>query len=40
MAKQITNKAGSQTLIKKALELVNDARNQVVRQTNSVMVFT
>lgn len=40
MAKQKSNKVISTVLIKQALELVSAARNQVARQTNSVMVFT
>jgi predicted nuclease of restriction endonuclease-like (RecB) superfamily len=40
MAKNVANKSTAQVFIKQALELVSAARNQVVRQTNSVMVFT
>ncbi len=40
MAKQKKNRAVTSLLIKQAFELINSARNQVLRQTNSVMVFT
>jgi predicted nuclease of restriction endonuclease-like (RecB) superfamily len=39
MAKQTSNKV-STMFIKQALELVSAARNQVAKQTNSVLVFT
>jgi predicted nuclease of restriction endonuclease-like (RecB) superfamily len=40
MAIKKENKAIQNSLIKQALQLVTAARNQVVRQTNNVMVFT
>ena len=39
MAKKVSSTIKS-SLVKQAFELVNSARNQVLRQTNSLMVFT
>lgn len=40
MAKQKSNTITSSALLKEALQLVKTARGQLVRQTNSLMVFT
>jgi len=40
MSKKLINKSNSPIFYKRAIELVNSSRNQVLKQTNSIMVFT